>query len=112
MKESEPDRNKLFQIVQVYIEQNYQKTAPKEFSWLVDTFFGKKFSVLSGSLTINGTGQLPKMSSSKPMSTVLDAILKLTEKPFSAVLVAMIRRKGRKAADIYIKAGTTININL
>lgn len=38
---------------------------------------------------------------------MMKAILKLTEKSFSETLLEIIRKKGKKAADIYPKAGIT-----
>lgn len=106
MKECLPNRKNLFQTVQSYIDQNYQKSS-KNNSWDLDTFLKNKFGILSGGLTIDGIDHLPKTQSRKPVRSVLDSLLKLAEKPFSEVLIALIRHKGKKAADVYMKAGVT-----
>ena len=66
-----------------------------------------------GGVTAAGTqdfGKPPRTSvpkSGRVLRSILDAVLKLTDKTFTEKLVGLIKKKGGKASDIYAKAGIT-----
>lgn len=98
------DRKGLYQAVQNYINRNYRE----ESTWCLDSIKNRLGSILdTRNLTITGLEYPAGKTSGKPVRKVLDALLKLTDKPFSEVLLSLIRKKGNRAADIYIKAGIT-----
>ena len=87
------DRQKLFQNVEDYIEENYEP---------VVLAGGIPFLVLGGVLAGGNFSHIPSGT-----KIVLDSLLKLTEKTFTEMLLSIIENKGKKISEVYNKAGIT-----
>ena len=89
------DRDVLYRAVEKYIEENYE-IASSDSSWNPLTILKGKLSDVFGRPNIF-IGQTPE--------DPIDAFMSLAEETFAETLLSLIRNKGKKAVDIYTKAG-------
>ena len=101
-------RSSLSQAIDRYIKKHYveESTFP---------IIGADIGSLGGfgGTTTAGTEDFCKptgvstLKSRRVLRSLLDAVLRLTDKTFAEKLIGLIKKKGGKASDIYAKAGIT-----
>ncbi len=104
----EETRSSLSQAIDRYIKKHYVEES-------AFPIIGADIGSLGGfgGTTAAGTqdfGKPPKTGvpkSGRVLRSILDAVLKLTDKTFAKKLVGLIKRKGGKMSEVYTKAGVT-----
>jgi len=89
------NRDVLYHEVEEYIEKNYENDSSGS-SWNPLNILKGKLSDIFGRPNIF-IGQSPE--------DPIDAFMSLAEETFAETLLSLIRHKGKKAVDIYTKAG-------
>ena len=104
----EETRSSLSQAIDRYIKKHYVEESAFP---IIGTDIGSLGGF--GGATATGTqdfGKPPRMGAPKSgrvLRSILDAVLKLTDKTFTEKLVGLIKKKGGKMSEVYTKAGIT-----
>lgn len=100
MSEGRKADNGLFRKIERYIKANYVRPE-KDYTAMLSAAAGIACGVP------RGFSATPSFRSKKPLRSLLDTLLQMTEKTFAEKLMLLIKKSGARAADIYSKAGIT-----